>query len=169
MQNKKPPWETVLEYLYTTEQLQLPRAPEETELYLSEDSDQLTNDLKLNFQKANKSVRYLYKSGLIKKATSEDHDLVWELTEKGFSVAHERKMLRRQEQREDERTGNQIRVSRAVGYLTLGLLVATVFDSIVEIALQWSAQMLIAIVLLEAALVSTIAILIFKSNLLSPT
>lgn len=91
------------------------------------------------------------------------------LTERGFQIAHEREMNTQQEEREDDRIERQNEINRAIGFLTVGLLVTTLFDTVVAAELQSNLQLLTpqTIVLVDLVLVLAIIGAISRSGVLT--
>jgi hypothetical protein len=95
--------------------------------------------------------------------------LPYTLTEKGFSIAHDIHQNRRHDERQQRRTKRQHEVNRAIGFLTLGLVlvnfIQTVMTGIVGFGSPlWQANV---IILVGTAVIVGIAYLLTTSGMLS--
>ena len=91
------------------------------------------------------------------------------LTEKGFSVAHSRSLRRHEQELEDSRNKRQHNVNRAIGFLTLGLVLVGLIQATVSAlrgnsAPLWETNAVLGVGVL---VVVVIGLLLWQSGLLS--
>ena len=105
--------------------------------------------------------------GLIEKKSSQESRYM--LTKKGFDVVHTRALRRHEQRMEDSRNRRQHSVNRAIGYLTLGLVLmgyiqATITALVGKYAPLWQVNGVLVIGVFVAV---GLAVLLFQSGLLS--
>lgn len=91
------------------------------------------------------------------------------LTPRGFDVAHQRQMSRKESKIEQKRTKRQNDVNRAIGILTFGLLFATFADTALSIYLDsnfppWTLTLGLG---MEGLVIISVSFLLYKNELLS--
>jgi F0F1-type ATP synthase assembly protein I len=150
--DQEPNWANVLETLYES-QLKEIKSRDDPHDTTAVSRDELDGELDLTLHEIKESLDYMETAGLL-QLTDTVHD-IYVLTPKGFQVAHERRMQKRrddredqrlerqqefeenrvdhQEAREDERAKRQHEVNRAVAFLTLGLMTVTVIGATIRI------------------------------------
>lgn len=116
----EPNWATVLEWMHDNEIS-----------YINPDylGKRIQDDLGLSDDEIEDSLRYLSQSEII---VMGENGFYYRLSEKGFEVAHDRKMMKHQTKQEDVRSKRQHDVNRGVAFLTLGLMTVTIIDSAVR-------------------------------------
>lgn len=90
----------------------------------------------------------------------------YNLTAKGFDVAHTRSLRRQQQQREKRRDQRQHEVNRAIGFLTLGLVFIGFVQATIVAIVGFEAQLLpvqliqfgLALIVLTLGLLAVVAI-----------
>jgi len=92
------------------------------------------------------------------------------LTERGFSVAHERQVMEKQQEEQDRLIGSQNEINSAIGFLTLGLLFLTFADTWTSAALNagienWSLTVWLG---LATQAIFILAIMLHQTELLNP-
>ena len=134
MANTRQTWALILDSLYNAEQAEV-RKNTGFEPDCVINRQDLTDDLdELSDSQINQTVSFLETNELLRQGESENGEPVYTLTQDGFSVAHNRHILQKQQSREQSRARNQLQVNRAIGYLTVGLLIATVLNPIMQYA-----------------------------------
>lgn len=139
MDTSIPTWAILLDSLYRSEQAQVRQNldPEPDCLVNKDDLTRQEDDLAMRINKfsdnqINQTIRFLENNDLVKQDKNQKDYPVYTLTKEGFSVTHKRHILQEQQSREQNRVRNQIQVNQAIGYLTVGLLIATVLNPIIQ-------------------------------------
>jgi hypothetical protein len=111
-------------------------------------------------------MKFLVETGMV--SFVERSRGTYALTEKGFSVAHDRVVREDQLAEEQTRAERQHDVNRAVAFLTLGLMTVTVFDSAVRLAVGFNRLLTGAVItLIGMGFVGTFALALNRLGLLS--
>lgn len=167
MDTSTPAWALILDSLYRSEQVEVCKATEY-------DSDCLVNKADLDEQAAtlpdnqiNRTIRFLENNELLRETLNENGDQVYALTQDGFSVAHDRHILQKQQSREQSRARNQLHVNRAIGYLTAGLLVVTALNPIIQYVAPPTQLWWLVLVLINLLIVGFIIYKLRDSGLLT--
>lgn len=94
------------------------------------------------------------------------------LTARGFHVAHERDMRKKEQEEQDRRIQSQNEINSAIGYLTLGLLFINFVDTWVATALNGGISNLspsVWVALISAAIIIVAySIILYQTGLLDP-
>lgn len=104
--------------------------------YVAEDNQFIQQKTSLTPDEANKAIEYLIEVDLLTRGSDQRHVM----SDEGFQVAHQRwiqeqedQRIREQEANENQRARRQHEVNRAIAFLSLGLLVVTVIDSVTRV------------------------------------
>jgi hypothetical protein len=172
--NEQPDWATVLEWMYSRGRGYIEGPPQDPDdvkggpvLLLGDatliEATELTND------ELDDAVSYLLHTGLIEETTVDPGYTHYQMTEKGFRVAHERVMQRREQTLEDERADRQTDANLAIGWLTVALVVVSAVDAAINaIGLNhplWGRALIVAGLALATG---TVLVLLGRTGLLEP-
>jgi len=184
----EPDWAFILGYIYDNQMKEVGASLKNHEQVEVNRHSYIQNKLQMDESEVKDAFEYMLQAGLV-DAHSKGSPL--RLTPRGFEVAHERRMQRlqerredrrlerqqefenkrveRQEKREDRRSKRQHEVNRAVAFLTLGLVAVSVLDSAVrafvgdgEISAAYST------VLVGLVMLGSFAVILYYFGLLSP-
>jgi len=94
---------------------------------------------------------------------------IYDLSSKGFDVAHDIRMKNSRERKQDQRASAQHDVNRAIGFLTLGLLFINLTNAILQavVDLDYPQLAVGSLFVVNFVVVVAIAGLVYKSGLLT--
>lgn len=119
-----------------------------------------------------RETELIWKSGEIDVHDPKGDDGIidlYDLSSKGFDVAHDIRMKNLQEEKQDQRVSEQNNINRAIGFLTLGLLFINFTDSALQTVVDLAYPRIAAniLFLVNIVVIVTISVLIYRSGLLS--
>lgn len=175
MAEKEPTWAVVLHTLY--ENTMAGGEFDEYGYHRMSRNAAIANEVDRDRGEVVRSLSQMENQGLINEP-NRNIGQGYTLTEKGFDVAHSRELRRQEQRREQQRDKRQHGVNRAIGYLTLGLVLTGVLQmtitallgigslsfSISNIVLSLS---LIRVLLVGYGVVLGLGVLLWKSGMLA--
>jgi len=177
----EPDWEEILLLMYDTRQSVYTPATIDPE---SDAATRLSAEYNLFAQTDHSQseladiIQFMRETELIWKSGEIDvHDPkgddgiidLYDLSSKGFDVAHDIRMRKSQQRKEDERVSAQNDVNRAIGFLTLGLLFINLTNAFLQavIDLDYPQLAVGSLFLVNVMTVVAIAALVYRSGLLT--
>jgi len=159
----RPDWEQILLKIYEEQNGELDVTHNSTSKP-SVSRKSVASDMGLNELEKREAFDFMHKSGLIAPNRNDR----FQITPKGFEVAHELRMLERQEEQQDDRSKQQRKVNMAVGYLTVGLLAVNSFSPIIVASDFESPVNPLYFVGVNLVAVIVVLYYLWKSELLNP-